>query len=550
MVTPQGFNALLKIVEEPPEHIKFIFATTEPEKVIGTIRSRTHHYPFRLVPPAQMLEYTQQLCESEHVEVAPGVLPLVVRAGGGSVRDTLSLLDQLIAGSDSNTVEYERAVALLGYTHGALLAEVVDAIGERDAAAVFATVDRVIQTGQDPRRFVEDLLERLRDLIIVSATSDHAAAVLRGIPQEELAHMAKQATLFGPAELSRSADVVNAALTEMTGATSPRLHLELMVARILVPASDDTERGALARVERLERRIGVEGAAAILPAAGHTVPTIERAAPAAAPVAAAPPAAPAASIAPAAAPVAPTPVAAPAATAPADAAPAAPPRPVGPITFAQLKDSWPEILEAVEKASRKSWLVVFTATARDLRDDVLTLTFSSQNDVDAFKQSSPTGDSVSEHLRTAILGVLGLRVKYIARVDATPPAAPAAAQPTAPVKPAAASAPGLPKIQAASGGWAVAQIPQSEEPPEDDSPAEPAWASSPTASAPQAPAAAPAAPAPDAVAPAAPAAPVRAKSQPAPGENQRYGEAVVREILGASFIEEQPHVQRVIPRGE
>jgi len=546
MVTPQGFNALLKIVEEPPEHIKFIFATTEPEKVIGTIRSRTHHYPFRLVPPAQMLEYTQQLCESEHVEVAPGVLPLVVRAGGGSVRDTLSLLDQLIAGSDSNTVEYERAVALLGYTHGALLAEVVDAIGERDAAAVFATVDRVIQTGQDPRRFVEDLLERLRDLIIVSATSDHAAAVLRGIPQEELAHMAKQATLFGPAELSRSADVVNAALTEMTGATSPRLHLELMVARILVPASDDTERGALARVERLERRIGVEGAAAILPAAGHTVPTIERAAPAAAPVAAAPPAAPAASTAPAAAPVAPTPLAAPAA-----AAPAAPPRPVGPITFAQLKDSWPEILEAVEKASRKSWLVVFTATARDLRDDVLTLTFSSQNDVDAFKQSSPTGDSVSEHLRTAILGVLGLRVKYIARVDATPPAAPAAAQPTAPVKPAAASAQSLPKIQAASGGWAVAQIPQSEEPPEDDSPAEPAWASSPTASAPQAPAAAPAAPAPPvAVAPAAPAAPVRAKSQPAPGENQRYGEAVVREILGASFIEEQPHVQRVIPRGE
>ena len=551
MVTPQGFNALLKIVEEPPEHIKFIFATTEPEKVIGTIRSRTHHYPFRLVPPAQMLEYTQQLCESEHVEVAPGVLPLVVRAGGGSVRDTLSLLDQLIAGSDSTTVEYERAVALLGYTHGALLAEVVDAIGERDAAAVFATVDRVIQTGQDPRRFVEDLLERLRDLIIVSATSDHAAAVLRGIPQEELAHMAKQATLFGPAELSRSADVVNAALTEMTGATSPRLHLELMVARILVPASDDTERGALARVERLERRIGVEGAAAILPAAGHTVPTIERAAPAAAPVAAAPPAAPAASTAPAAAPVAPTPVAAPAATAPAAAAPAAPPRPVGPITFAQLKDSWPEILEAVEKASRKSWLVVFTATARDLRDDVLTLTFSSQNDVDAFKQSSPTGDSVSEHLRTAILGVLGLRVKYIARVDATPPAAPAAAQPTAPGKPAAASAPSLPKIQAASGGWAVAQIPQSEEPPEDDSPAEPAWASSPTASAPQAPAAAPAAPAPPvAVAPAAPAAPVRAKSQPAPGENQRYGEAVVREILGASFIEEQPHVQRVIPRGE
>ena len=171
MVTPQGFNALLKIVEEPPEHVKFIFATTEPDKVIGTIRSRTHHYPFRLVPPAQLLEYVQQLCDSEGMKVAPGVLPLVVRAGGGSPRDTLSLLDQLMAGSESSTIEYERAVALLGYTHSALLGEVIDAIGVRDAAAAFGAVDRVIQTGQDPRRFVEDLLERLRDIIIVSATT-------------------------------------------------------------------------------------------------------------------------------------------------------------------------------------------------------------------------------------------------------------------------------------------------------------------------------------------------------------------------------------------
>ncbi|MGA0568169.1 DNA polymerase III subunit gamma and tau [Rathayibacter sp. KR2-224] len=260
MVTPQGFNALLKIVEEPPEHVKFIFATTEPDKVIGTIRSRTHHYPFRLVPPAQMLDYVQQLCESEGMAVAPGVLPLVVRAGGGSPRDTLSLLDQLIAGSEGSTIQYERAVALLGYTHAALLDEVVDAIGAMDAASAFAAVDRVIQTGQDPRRFVEDLLERLRDLIIVAATSpDAAAAVLRGTPQEELDRMSVQASVFGAAELSRCADIVNAALTEMTGATSPRLHLELMIARMLVPASDATERGALARVERLERRVGVQG---------------------------------------------------------------------------------------------------------------------------------------------------------------------------------------------------------------------------------------------------------------------------------------------------
>ena len=265
MVTSGGFNALLKIVEEPPEHVKFIFATTEPEKVISTIRSRTHHYPFRLVPPAQMLEYVQQLCDSEKVTVQPGVLPLVVRAGGGSVRDTLSLLDQLMAGSESSggvtTVEYERAVALLGYTHGALLDEVVDAVAAMDAGGAFAAVDRVVQTGQDPRRFVEDLLERLRDLIVVAATRDGAASVLRGVPQDELDRMATQAAAFGAAELSRAADVVNTALTEMTGATSPRLHLELMVARLLVPAIDDSERGALARVERLERRIGIEGAA-------------------------------------------------------------------------------------------------------------------------------------------------------------------------------------------------------------------------------------------------------------------------------------------------
>jgi DNA polymerase-3 subunit gamma/tau len=238
MVTPQGFNALLKIVEEPPEHVKFIFATTEPEKVIGTIRSRTHHYPFRLVPPAQMLDYVQRLCDQEGISVAPGVMPLVVRAGGGSPRDTLSLLDQLMAGSENETIEYERAVALLGYTPAELLDEVVDALAAVDAAAAFGAVDRVIQTGQDPRRFVEDLLEALRDLIVVDATSvERAAAVLRGIPEDELTRRAQQAAAFGSAELSRCADIVNAALTEMTGATSPRLHLELMVARMLVGAT-------------------------------------------------------------------------------------------------------------------------------------------------------------------------------------------------------------------------------------------------------------------------------------------------------------------------
>jgi len=241
MVTQQGFNALLKLVEEPPAHVKFIFATTEPEKVLGTIRSRTHHYPFRLVPPAAMLEYVQELCESENVGVEAGVLPLVVRAGGGSPRDTLSLLDQLIAGSDQDAaghvlVRYERAVALLGYTHSELLDEVVDAFAANDGAGAFAAVDRVVQTGQDPRRFVDDLLERLRDLIVVAATGAGASAVLRGVPDDELERMSRQATAFGVARLSRTADLVVAALDEMTGATSPRLQLELLVARVLTHA--------------------------------------------------------------------------------------------------------------------------------------------------------------------------------------------------------------------------------------------------------------------------------------------------------------------------
>ncbi|WP_338038612.1 DNA polymerase III subunit gamma and tau, partial [Microbacterium paulum] len=233
MVTPQGFNALLKLVEEPPDHVKFIFATTEPEKVIGTIRSRTHHYPFRLVAPAAMLEYVEQLCAQEGVQVEAGVLPLVVRAGGGSPRDTLSLLDQLIAGSEDGAVKYERAVALLGYTHAELLDEVVSAFAANDAGGAFAAIDRVVQTGQDPRRFVDDLLERLRDLIVVAATGDGASAVLRGIPADELERMSRQATAFGTDRLSRIADLAVGTLDDMTGATSPRLQLELLVARVL-----------------------------------------------------------------------------------------------------------------------------------------------------------------------------------------------------------------------------------------------------------------------------------------------------------------------------
>ena len=285
MVTPQGFNALLKLVEEPPAHVKFIFATTEPDKVIGTIRSRTHHYPFRLVPPAAMLDYVQSLCDQEGVKVESGVLPLVVRAGGGSPRDTLSILDQLIAGSEEGAVGYQRAVALLGYTHGELLDGVIDAFASGDAGSAFGAVDRVVQTGQDPRRFVDDLLERLRDLIVIAATGAGASAVLRGIPADELGRMSGQAQRLGGDRLSKTADIVSAALDAMTGATSPRLQLELMIARVLA--------GALAP-------------------AGDTAPAPAAPAPASRPASAASAPAPAAAPAPVAAPSAAAPAAAPA----------------------------------------------------------------------------------------------------------------------------------------------------------------------------------------------------------------------------------------------
>ncbi len=259
MVTSAGFNALLKIVEEPPEHIKFIFATTEPDKVIGTIRSRTHHYPFRLVPPAPLMAYLELLCTQENVLVAPGVLSLVIRAGGGSVRDSLSVLDQLMAGAGPEGLDYELAVALLGYTHASLLDDVVEAVAAADAATVFRAVDRVIQTGHDPRRFVEDLLERFRDLIIVQAMPESAQTVLRGMPADQIARLQNQAHNLGASELSRAADVTNTALTEMTGATSPRLHLELLCARILLPSSEETERGIAARIDRVERRLNYAG---------------------------------------------------------------------------------------------------------------------------------------------------------------------------------------------------------------------------------------------------------------------------------------------------
>ncbi|MEU0179817.1 DNA polymerase III subunit gamma and tau [Streptomyces sp. NPDC006207] len=418
MVTSAGFNALLKVVEEPPEHLKFIFATTEPEKVIGTIRSRTHHYPFRLVPPGTLRDYLAEVCEREAIPVEAGVYPLVVRSGAGSVRDSMSVMDQLLAGAGEAGVTYAMATSLLGYTDAALLDDVVDAFAAGDGAAAFEVVDRVIEGGHDPRRFVADLLERLRDLVILAAVPDALEKGLIDAPADVVERMRAQAGVFGAAELSRAADLVNSGLTEMRGATSPRLQLELICARVLLPAAYDDERSLQARLDRLERRASAGGFAA--PAGGPAAPVVEfgeplppGGGPAAAraamggparPAEAAPPAtpAPASTPAPAAAPEpTPAPAAPPAqppaaqrpgawptaaapgggqrpgawptaasASAPApESAPAAPPAqdpaPAPPAAGAQpigdasrVHQMWPTVLEAVKRLRKVTWILL------------------------------------------------------------------------------------------------------------------------------------------------------------------------------------------------
>ena len=261
MVTTQGFNALLKIVEEPPDHLVFVFATTEPEKVLSTIRSRTHHYPFRLIPPGTLRGLLERICAEESAVVAPAVFPLVLRAGGGSARDTLSVLDQLIAGAGPEGVTYERAVALLGVTDVALIDDVVDALAAGDRAAVFETVDRLVEAGLDPRRFAADLLQRLRDLTLVQAIPDAAQRGLVDVGADEAERMVEQAARLGPATLVRYGEILHAGLIEMRGATAPRLLLELLCARMLLPAASTGEPALLERLERIERRASIAPAA-------------------------------------------------------------------------------------------------------------------------------------------------------------------------------------------------------------------------------------------------------------------------------------------------
>ncbi|WP_336502050.1 DNA polymerase III subunit gamma and tau [Microbacterium paraoxydans] len=616
MVTPQGFNALLKLVEEPPPHVKFIFATTEPEKVLGTIRSRTHHYPFRLVPPAAMLEYVEKLCAEEGVIVEQGVLPLVVRAGGGSPRDTLSLLDQLIAGSDAPagsetvTVGYARAVALLGYTHGALLDEIVDALAAGDAATAFPAIDRVVQTGQDPRRFIDDLLERLRDLIVIAAVGSGASAVLRGIAEDELDRMRRQAESFGAARLSRTADVVSAALDDMSGATSPRLHLELMVARVLAAASGGSASS------------GTAASGALHPPATTHPPVIP-------PAAATPSQTLASDAGRTPAPAAPSTPAASAPSAPADAPAPEPERtpepestpepgrapepqpaptpspqsssaPSAPVTFERVRDAWPAVLKRLEGISRTSWLLATAVQplAYDSDSEVLTLGFTSQHDVAKFKGTTP-GSGPSDHLRTAIEQEVGVRVKYLPAPmpPGGAPRQPASSGSTAPADAAPASEPASarpsrPQTRAATAPvteWAVASIPTADaatpvaapaaplavdeepaeaeaasaaptppadgridrdEPPlpgDDEAPAfdeeppyDPAYEPPAPYDRPSSPRTTPTA-APQAAARTAAAPPVVIERTPAAGGVQRYGEAVIRQVLGATFLREEPY---------
>ena len=260
---PGAANALLKVVEEPPAHVLFIFATTEPEKLIATIRSRTHHYPFRLVPPGILGEHLEKLCQAEGVKVEKGVIPLVVRASGGSVRDALSVLGQLLAGAGKDGVTYEIAVQLLGYTDGALLDDAIDAIGARDTATLFKTIDLLVESGHDPRRFAFDLLERLRDLVIVDALTDQAATVLRGYPKDQLTRMASQASRIGSASLNRAAALLAEGLTAMRGATPARLILELVAGKITIAQGDSSDTGMISRLERLERQSGFDVVSAV-----------------------------------------------------------------------------------------------------------------------------------------------------------------------------------------------------------------------------------------------------------------------------------------------
>ncbi len=457
MVSAQGFNALLKLVEEPPPHLKFIFATTEPDKVIGTIRSRTHHYPFRLVPPAALTEYLQQLSAAEEVAVEPTALPLVVRAGQGSVRDTLSVLDQLLGGAGDGGLTYELAVQLLGYTPDSLLDEVADAMAARDGATVFGVIDKIIESGQDPRRFAEDLLQRLRDLIIISVVPDAAAQGLIEVPGDRVAPMSAQAGAFGPAELARTADIVNAALMDFRGATAPRMLLELMCARILVPGADDSTLGLQARIDRLEKRLSIDvPAATSAPVAAAPAPT-PTPKPTPAPAAAPAPTPTPVPAEPVAAPTAPEPAVQPDPTpepaeVPAEPAPtpepAATAEPVGSVSVADLRKLWPDVLMKVQAMRRFAWVLLSqNAQVVDLEGNVVTLGLTNAGARESF-----VANKVGEHVSAALTDVFGGAWTIDTMIDVTTKPATPDPAPAAPPQPAT---PPPPRVDTAAAAQAV-----------------------------------------------------------------------------------------------
>jgi DNA polymerase-3 subunit gamma/tau len=473
MISSAAFNALLKVVEEPPPHVKFIFATTEPEKVLTTIKSRTFHYRFRLIPPGVMRDHLALLAEREGIDIDPLCLPLVVRAGAGSARDAQSILDQLASGSGGERITYERALSLLGYTDATLLDEVVDAFAAADGASVFAAVDRVIEAGLDPRRFAQDLLERFRDLVVLDAVPEAADKGLIDAPLDALDRMSAQVSRFGTASLSRAGDVMATALVDMRGTTSPRLVLELACSRILLPGAADDVSALLARLDRLEKRIAVTGVAPAPVAA--PVAEAPAAAPVAQPVAAAapvtepeathddvvePPAAPATPVAQDTAPASvdepvdepvdagrSAPPAEPAPVAAAEPVPAAPPAPVEPapatpvgaLDLTALRRLWDDVLEAVKSHSRTAHALMFSSQLETLEGTVLTLSFPTAALATRF------ANDVADPVIKAIKDVAGVDVRIktttgsstaaAPSAPASEPAAPAAAEPPAERRP-------------------------------------------------------------------------------------------------------------------
>jgi DNA polymerase-3 subunit gamma/tau len=390
---PGAANALLKVVEEPPAHVIFIFATTEPDKLIATIRSRTHHYPFRLVPPGTLAAHLEMVCNAEGVKVDKGVIPLVVRASGGSVRDALSVLGQLLAGAGKDGVSYEIAIQLLGFTDGALLDDAIDAIAAHDGATLFKTIDRVIESGHDPRRFTSDMLERIRDLMIVDALKDSTAnSILRDMPDDQMERMRNQANRIGTANLSRAADIAAEGLTQMRGATAPRLILELICGRILLPIGDNTEAGMLSRIERLERAENIAPLTTATPAPVQTVAPKEKATSTDSTEAVSAPKAEEV--------VTPTP----------EKSKVNVP---GNFDIAALRRAWPDVIEDVKKRRRLTWsLLSASAQVLSVDENAITIGIVNAGAKESFERSE--SDVI---LRNAFIDVVGLDRKIAVVVD-------------------------------------------------------------------------------------------------------------------------------------